>query len=237
MVQGIQRLKKLMEEMAAQVVAHLINRVELMEEMVVLIILTQADMDKGVRLNVHSTISYMHLAEKEEMIAIQVKTELIIQETEETEVVVAGIVFHAKNQLTEGLELQFYIISNINNMDNYLYIQKDAVRIYVPMPEELDTVNYEVGTTWEDYVAGKYVLLTEEQIAFKEANEGASVEEVFNMQLTPIPKPTPEEKLQTAKDLKRQEVYNTDYRHYYIEDNDVYTYDLSLIHISEPTRP
>ena len=40
MVQGIQRLKKLMEEMAAQVVAHLINRGELMEEMVVLIILT-----------------------------------------------------------------------------------------------------------------------------------------------------------------------------------------------------
>lgn len=33
-------------------------------------------------------------------------------------------------------------------MDNYLYIQKDAVRIYVPMSEELDTVNYEVGTTW-----------------------------------------------------------------------------------------
>jgi len=62
-------------------------------------------MDKGVRLNVHSTISYMHLAEKEEMIAIKVKTELIIQETEETEVVVAGMVFHAKNQLTEGLEL------------------------------------------------------------------------------------------------------------------------------------
>lgn len=112
---------------------------------------------------------------------------------------------------------------------NYLYIQKDAANIYVAMPEKLDTADNDIGTTWEDYVAGKYVLLTEEQIAFKEANEGASVEEVFNMQLTPIPEPTPEEKLQTAKDLKRQEVYNTDYRHYYIEDNDVYTYDrLSL---------
>lgn len=88
-------------------------------------------------------------------------------------------------------------------MDNYLYIQKDAVRIYVPMLEELDTVNYEVGTTWEDYVAGKYVLLTEEQIAFKEANEGASVEEVFNMQLTPIPEPTPEELLWRSHDAKR----------------------------------
>ena len=112
---------------------------------------------------------------------------------------------------------------------NYLYIQKDAANIYVAMPEKLDTADNDIGTTWEDYVAGKYVLLTEEQIAFKEANEGASVEEVFNMQLTPIPEPTPEEKLQTAKDLKRQEVYNTDYWHYYIEDNDVYTYDrLSL---------
>lgn len=114
-------------------------------------------------------------------------------------------------------------------MSKYIYIQKDAANIYVTMPEKLDTANNDIGTTWEDYVAGKYVLLTEEQIAFKEANEGASVEEVFNMQLTPIPEPTPEEKLQAAKDLKRQEVYNTDYRHYYIEDNDVYTYDrLSL---------
>lgn len=114
-------------------------------------------------------------------------------------------------------------------MSKYIYIQKDAANIYVTMPEKLDTANNDIGTTWEDYVAGKYVLLTEEQIAFKEANEGASVEEVFNMQLTPIPEPTPEEKLQTAKDLKRQEVYNTDYRHYYIEGNDVYTYDrLSL---------
>nr|DAN34925.1 MAG TPA: hypothetical protein [Caudoviricetes sp.] len=114
-------------------------------------------------------------------------------------------------------------------MSKYIYIQKDAANIYVTMPEKLDTANNDIGTTWEDYVAGKYVLLTEEQIAFKEANEGASVEEVFNMQLTPIPEPTPEEKLQTAKDLKRQEVYNTDYRHYYIDDNDAYTYDrLSL---------
>jgi hypothetical protein len=107
-------------------------------------------------------------------------------------------------------------------MDNYLYIQKDAVRIYVPMPEELDTVNYEVGTTWEDYVAGKYVLLTEEQIAFKEANEGASVEEVFNMQLTPIPEPTPEELLWRARDAKRQEIYDKDIHHYYIDEQDAY---------------
>lgn len=114
-------------------------------------------------------------------------------------------------------------------MSNYLYIQKDATNIYVPMPEQLNPDNYETGTTWEDYIAGKYVLLTEEQIAFKEANEGASVEEVFNMPLTPVPEPTPEEKLQSAKDLKRQEVYNTNYRHYYIDGNDAYTYDrLSL---------
>ena len=114
-------------------------------------------------------------------------------------------------------------------MSNYLYIQKDAANIYVAMPEQLDSNNYETGTTWEDYIAGKSVLLTEEQIAFKEANEGASVEEVFNMQLVPVPEPTPEEKLQAAKDLKRQEVYNTDYRHYYIDGNDAYTYDrLSL---------
>ena len=57
-------------------------------------------------------------------------------------------------------------------MSKYIYIQKDAANIYVTMPEKLDTANYDIGTTWEDYVAGKYVLLTEEQITFKEANEG-----------------------------------------------------------------
>ena len=43
---------------------------------------------------------------------------------------------------------------------NYLYIQKDAAKFYVAMSEKLDGNNYDIGTTWEDYVAGKYVLLT-----------------------------------------------------------------------------
>ena len=94
--------------------------------------------------------------------------------------------------------------------------------IYVPMPEKIDANNNDIGTTWEDYIAGKYVLLTEEQIAFKEANEGASVEEVFNMQLTPIPEPTPEELLWRARDAKRQEIYDKDIHHYYIDEQDAY---------------
>lgn len=83
--------------------------------------------------------------------------------------------------------------------------------------------NYLTGTTLDEYNKGSYLLLSEEQAAFHEAHLNAGPVECWNMQLDQ------ERLLQVAKDLKRQEVYNTDYRHYYIEDNDVYTYDrLSL---------
>nr|DAM82918.1 MAG TPA: hypothetical protein [Caudoviricetes sp.] len=83
--------------------------------------------------------------------------------------------------------------------------------------------NYPTGTTSEDYEQGAYLLLNNEQAAFHKANPDAGPVECWNMQFDQ------ERLLQTAKDLKRQEVYNTDYRHYYIDGNDAYTYDrLSL---------
>lgn len=83
--------------------------------------------------------------------------------------------------------------------------------------------NYLTGSTLEEYNKGSYLLLSDEQVAFHEAHPNAGPVECWNMQFDQ------ERLLQTAKDLKRQEVYNTDYRHYYIDDNDAYTYDrLSL---------
>ena len=62
------------------------------------------------------------------------------------------------------------------------YIQKDTTTIYVELDYLLDD-NYTTGTTWDDYKAGLWVLLSDEQVAFRKANPTASVQEVFNMEL------------------------------------------------------
>lgn len=46
-----------------------------------------------------------------------------------------------------------------------IYIQKDTTTIYVELDFLLDENSYEIGTTWEDYKNGKWVLLSEEQVA------------------------------------------------------------------------
>lgn len=42
------------------------------------------------------------------------------------------------------------------------------------------------------------------------------------MQPTPEPEPTPEELLWRARDAKRQEIYDKDIHHYYIDEQDAY---------------
>lgn len=76
---------------------------------------------------------------------------------------------------------------------------------------ELDPSKYEIGTTFEDSVDGKWVKLTSKQEAFLDLNPGASAREVFNMVLNVAPTPTPEELLADAKrDLvQRIRTYDT----------------------------
>lgn len=97
-----------------------------------------------------------------------------------------------------------------------IYINKDAQTIYVELSERLDSENNVIGTTWQDYAAGAWVLLTEEQVAFRTVHPTASVEEVFNMQLIPVPEPEPdpeptqEEKLEQARQGKIMAIYEQD---------------------------
>lgn len=75
-----------------------------------------------------------------------------------------------------------------------IYINKDAETIYVELDAPLDQDNNQIGSTWEDYIGGAWLLLNDEQVAFHDANPDASVEEIFNMQLAPVPEepdPTP----------------------------------------------
>lgn len=63
-----------------------------------------------------------------------------------------------------------------------IYINKTAKGIYVELDSALDKDSNLIGSTWDEYQKGYWVLLSDEQIAFKDTNTGASVEEVFKMQ-------------------------------------------------------
>lgn len=95
-----------------------------------------------------------------------------------------------------------------------IYINKDAETIYVELEALLDQESNYIGSTREDYKAGAWVLLSDEQIDFREAHPNASVEEVLKMELIPVPnpqpEPTPEELLERSRQEKIYKVYEQD---------------------------
>ncbi|MCH5166935.1 MAG: hypothetical protein J1F35_03495 [Erysipelotrichales bacterium] len=66
---------------------------------------------------------------------------------------------------------------------NLTYIQKDLEEIYMSTEFPLDPSEYLIGDTWNDYLDGKYVLLSEDQAKFHEDKPKADVEEVLVMKL------------------------------------------------------
>jgi len=54
------------------------------------------------------------------------------------------------------------------------------------------------GLTWQDYLDGKWILLSGAQLSFYQANPTASAKEIIEMQLTP---PPPEPTLEEARDI------------------------------------
>ena len=91
-----------------------------------------------------------------------------------------------------------------------IYINKDAATIYVELDALLDPESNYIGSTWEDYKEGAWILLTDEQLVFRNTNPNASVEEVFNVQLVPgpvDPDPAPEpDPLQEARRAKLADI-------------------------------
>ena len=93
-----------------------------------------------------------------------------------------------------------------------IYINKDAETIYVELDAPLDQDNNQIGSTWEDYIYGAWLLLNDEQVAFKDAHPEATPGEVYNMQLTPepeVPDPTPvpePDPLFSARQAKLEEI-------------------------------
>lgn len=103
-----------------------------------------------------------------------------------------------------------------------LYIQKEIQfwETDAPLPD-----SYKVGTMEEEYNDGAYLLLDAEQEQFHTDHPEASPLECWRKELTPEPEPTPEELLWRARDAKRQEIYDKDIHHYYIDEQDAYAGD------------
>ena len=90
------------------------------------------------------------------------------------------------------------------------YIKKEILGYYFKPSTPLTEDNCDIlGSTFQDFLDGKFVPLTEEQISFAEANPGASIKEIFNMQLDPIITYT--RTIEIAKDQKRHliEIHDT----------------------------
>jgi hypothetical protein len=68
----------------------------------------------------------------------------------------------------------------------YTYIKRSQYGKYLTFNEPLSPDEYNnLGTTWDDFLDDKWVLLSDEQVAFHEQYPEASVREVWDMQLTP----------------------------------------------------
>lgn len=72
-------------------------------------------------------------------------------------------------------------------MEKYVYIKNNSRNTYIDFEELMDPKIYDVGYTFEDYLNGKFVLLSEEQIQFHLDNPEASVKEVFELKLREVP--------------------------------------------------
>lgn len=68
-------------------------------------------------------------------------------------------------------------------MEKYVYIKKDILHsLFIDFEEQLNPDLYDnLGTTWEDYLDNKWVLLSDAQVAYLEAHPYAGREEVWNM--------------------------------------------------------
>ena len=82
----------------------------------------------------------------------------------------------------------------------YVYIKLSIAKRYVSFEQPLSEEEYNnIGSTWDDYLADKWVPLSEQQAAYHNAHPEAGVKEVWDM--APAP-PAP----RTLDDAKREKI-------------------------------
>ncbi len=88
-------------------------------------------------------------------------------------------------------------------MAKYTYIKLDISGYYIEFSEKFNPSLYNnLGDTYEDFLDNKWVLLSDEQVQFHIDNPDASVREVWDMELTPVPERT----LEQAKDEMKHKI-------------------------------
>lgn len=89
----------------------------------------------------------------------------------------------------------------------YIYLKNNTLTQFVEFEEKLDSTLYDnIGETYEDYLLGKWVLLTDEMVTFYKNNMGATPEEVFNMKIQE--EEIAERTLEIAKSEMREVILN-----------------------------
>ena len=89
----------------------------------------------------------------------------------------------------------------------YTYIKKSVPKHYVELSQKLSDAEFNnIGSSFDDYLNDKWVLLSKKQVEFHKENPSASVKEVFDMQIVRVEH---ERSLQDAK----QEMITQIYRH------------------------
>ena len=94
----------------------------------------------------------------------------------------------------------------------YTYITKKNRLTYIGLNDLLDPSSNDIGNSYLDFLAGKWVLLSEEQVLFKEEHPNATIREVLDMKISENePEPSQAEVIEAevfnrAKDRKLDEI-------------------------------
>ena len=94
----------------------------------------------------------------------------------------------------------------------YTYITKRNRLTYIGLNDLLDPSSNDIGESYLDFLAGKWVLLSEEQVLFKEEHPNATIREVLDMKIAENePEPSQAEVIEAevfnrAKDMKLDEI-------------------------------
>ena len=94
----------------------------------------------------------------------------------------------------------------------YTYITKKNRLTYIGLNDLLDPSSNDIGESYLDFLAGKWVLLSEEQVLFKEEHPNATIREVLDMKIAERePEPSQAEVIEAevfnrTKDRKLDEI-------------------------------
>ena len=89
-----------------------------------------------------------------------------------------------------------------------IYIRKQHKGFYLETESEIDAEYWagQIGTTYQDFLNNKWILLSDEQVKFHNEHPYASISEVLNMYITPEQQRT----LEQAKEQKLFEIQQYD---------------------------